>query len=705
MLRLRLWPVVALAASLSAILSASARADQAPWFDAAWTVRRVVDAAAKPAGQAGDEVAVATFYTGGMARPGAADVRVAVQGRRLVKHRVLQAGPGDLVRVAFEVLPSLDRYYVYYGNPKAAADEALEIKRGVLLEVRSWQGGPQPDKLDQVQEAWRKARPVAADVVPNISFGHNPLADSNRTAMLHFVGWFVPTAPGTYSFATNSHGGSWLAIDGQLVVDWPGTHGPTRQAHRTKDVDLKPGLHRIDYWNISHGGATVAVAAVKRPDDKRYVPLPAEVFLPVVRAKLVEVDLRGETLVADFFPEHAGETWWPDQYAVRLHFRNLSRGVSERYGGAFQWDFGDGQTSAEAEPTHVYLLPGNYKVALQAGRGSASNTFQTTVHVDRDWSRQTAEKIDPAVQYAREVARYDLAKLGEANLALAVSLFEHEGLREPLIAAATEMAFARKGLDDKEVLRVGLLLGETLRAEKKYDEAVRAYERLEKRLGRCDRQAIAAIQIGETLLGDRYQYDAAERAYQRVLKEYGDAGVAWELRRVHIGLGDIWRHRGNGDKAREAYQQADAVKMDAQPPNVAAVRVGTLARYVEEYTRERDWEWAGKFLDDWAWEFPLAKLDGHWSLLRANMLVAMGRTDDALREVLDLVAANPHSPYAVRLLIVSAECYVTKGDREKARLMLQTAVEDYPEDAHRDEARRRLQALGGPVKTDAKAVG
>jgi len=38
------------------------------------------------------------------------------------------------------------------------------------------------------------------------------------------------------------------------------------------------------------------------------------------------------------------------------------------------------------------------------------------------------------------------------------------------------------------------------------------------------------------------------------------------------------------------------------------------------------------------------------------------------------------------------------GNRQKARLLLQTAVEDYPEDAHCDEARQRLQALGGPVE-------
>ena len=699
-LRRRLLLVLVLLA-----VAAPAPAGEAPWFNADWTVRRVVEVSVRDTGYPGSEVGVATFYTGGMARPDAADVRVAVQGRRLVKHRVLQVGPGDLVRVAFEARPGAGRYHVYFGNPKAERAEALEIKRGLLLEVRLAKGGVRPETLGAVRKAWKQADPVGADFLPNVSLGHNPFMDSRRPALLHFTGWFVPPRPGTYDLAVNSQGGCWLLVDEQPVVAWPGRHGPSRQArpHNVGELAMTQRPHRLDFWNVAPGDRTVAVAAWRTPDQKRkrFSAIRAKAFLPVARAELVEMDLKGEPIVADFFPQRAGETWWPDHYAARIQFRNLSKGVGADRGGAFTWDFGDGQTATEAEPTHVYLAPGDYKVSLRASRGTQANTFETTVRVERNWRTQAQKKIDPAGEYARAVARYDLAKLDTRNLALAVDLFEHETLREPLILAARELAFEREGATDKQILETGLLLGEQLRAAERYQDAIRAYERLEERLQRRDRKARAAVRIGETLLRDLHQYDAAEKAYRRVLKTYKQAGVAWELRRVHIGLGDIWRHRGKGEKARKAYETARAIEVAPRPPKTEAVRIGTLARYVEEYTRKEEWEWAFKFLQDWAWEFPLAKLEGHWSLLRARALRKKGDRQAALREALDLTAANPASPYAVRLLMLAAECYADQGNRRKARLLLQAAVEDYPEDAYRPAARRRLQSLGGPVETEA----
>lgn len=75
--------------------------------------------------------------------------------------------------------------------------------------------------------------------------------------------------------------------------------------------------------------------------------------------------------------------------------------------------------------------------------------------------------------------------------------------------------------------------------------------------------------------------------------------------------------------------------------------------------------------------------------------MAKGDRGEALREALDLLAANPTSPYAVRLLMEAAECQVALGSRDQARRLLETAVEDYPEDPSREEARNRLKVLGG----------
>jgi len=691
---LRLSMFCLVPAVLVVAVSVSA-ADEAPWLTGGWTVRRVVDAKVESTRYPGGEVAVCEFYTGGAVKPDGSDIRVAVRGQRIVKHRVLQIGPGDFVRLAFAAVPDVSRYYVYYGNPKAEAPEAWEPQRGLFLESRRWPGGP-VDALEQVQAAWAEAPVLGADFVSHLWFGFSPFETAETPAIFHYVGWFVPPATGAYQIATSSRDGSWILVDGREVVAWPGSHGPVADARHAGSVDLTPEAHRIDYWNASQGGPMMTVAAWKPPNSDRFVPIPPEAFPPVSRAALVELDLPGKRMVADFFAEVAGETWWPDRYAVRMRFKNLSMGISARHEGRFEWDFGDGQTSTAAHPTHVYLAPGDYTVTLKAGRGSASSVFCSKVRVDRDPWKQAARKMDSVKTYAEEAARYDFQKLDLRNLLPAADLFRDQEMSEALVAAGTEL-LRRPGLSEGQVYHVGLPLGGHLRKIGRPEEAVAAYGRVEGRLESLAWRAEAAVEIGETLLRDLGRADEAGKEYQRALEAYAASGADGVLRRAHIGLGDIARRRGDGEKARQEYAAAAAIRVVDYPPGEAAVRVGVLARYVEDYTRQGQWEWAFKFLDDWTWEFPQDKLQGHWSFLKAGALAARGDAAAALREATDLLAANPASPYAVRLLVLAAQCHVALGQHERARRLLETAVADYPEDPYRDEARNRLAALGGPL--------
>jgi len=674
-------------------------ADEAPWLVGGWTVRRVVDVKAESTRQPGDDVAVCEFYTGGMTKPDGSDIRVSVRGQRIVKHRVLQTGPGDFIRLAFAVVPGVSRYYVYYGNPKVEAPEAWEPQRGLFLESRRWPGGP-VDTLERVQATWADAPVLGADFVKHIWFGFSPFETAEVPALFHYVGWFVPPATGTYQIATSSRDGSWILVDGREVVAWPGSHGPVADARHAGSADLTPTVHRIDYWNASQSGPMMTVAAWKVPNSNRFVPIPPEAFLPVARASLVELELPGERMVADFFTEVAGEAWWPDQYAVRMRFKNVSMGVSVRHGGEFAWDFGDGQTSTAADPTHVYLVPGDYLVTLKAGRGTVSSNFRSKVRVDRDPWKQAASKMDSVKAYAEEAARYDFQKLDLRNLLPAADLFRAQEMSEALIAAGTEL-MKRSGLSEGQAYRVGLPMGEHLRRLGRPEEAIAVYRQAEERLKAPAWGAEAAMGIAETLLRDLGRAEEAEKEYQRILKTYATSGAEMVLRRAHLGLGDIARRRGDGEKARREYAAAAAIRLADYPPGEAAVRIGALARYVEDSTRQGQWEWAFKFLEDWAWEFPQDKLQGHWSFLKAGALADQGDSAAALREATDLLAANPGSPYAVRLLVLAAQCHVALGHRDQARLLLQTAVEDYPEDPYRDEARMRLRLMGGPLKPEA----
>jgi tetratricopeptide (TPR) repeat protein len=685
------------------LAQAAASEPPAPWLSPDWTVRRIVEAKVQATRASGSEAAVCTFYHGGMAKPDGSDIRVAVRGRQLVGHRVIQMGPGDLCRIAFAAAKEETRYYVYYGNPKAPAPDAWDPQRGLLMEVRRSTGG-HAETIEQVLAAWAKAQPLGADFVNHVSFAFNPFGESDMPAIFHYVGWFVPPATGMYSIATSSNGGSWVLIDDKPVVDWAGAHGPVGDARHAKPVALTADRHKLEYWNLSPGSPVMMVAGWEAPQQAgRFEPIPTKVFLPVAEATLVEMDLLRERLVADFFPANAGETWWPEQYAVRMQLKNLTKGISQLSAAStkFLWDFGDGQTSTAANPTHIYLAGGDYTVSLKVIRLADTSTFCTKVRVERNWWKQTDPALEPLKKYAEEVAQYDFSTLDLRNLMVSVSLFEHEAMSQPLAAVAGEL-LKRPDLKEGDAPRLGLLRSDHLRKLGKAEEAVAVLRQLEARLKTPGTKAQTAVEIGEVLMRDLRRWDDAEKEYQRALKTYATSGADLILRRAHSGLGDIWRHRGDGDKARQAYSAAAAIKVHNLPPNEAAVRVGTLARYVEDYTREKQWDWVTKFLDEWAWEFPADKLKGNWSLLKASALAAQGNKAGAVEEAMDVLGANPQSPYAVRLLMLAAECQVALGDKDKARLLLQTAADDYPEDPDQAKARTRLMALGGPVSTENK---
>ncbi len=51
------------------------------------------------------------------------------------------------------------------------------------------------------------------------------------------------------------------------------------------------------------------------------------------------------------------------------------------YGDTYSWDFGDGNSSSEANPTHTYLSDGNYVVVLTATNACGTTTYEEIVEI------------------------------------------------------------------------------------------------------------------------------------------------------------------------------------------------------------------------------------------------------------------------------------------------------------------------------------
>ena len=80
--------------------------------------------------------------------------------------------------------------------------------------------------------------------------------------------------------------------------------------------------------------------------------------------------------------------------------------------------------------------------------------------------------------------------------------------------------------------------------------------------------------------------------------------------------------------------------------NRAAVEVGSLARSIEFYIHQADFEAARKHLEDWDWQFPTHKLAGYSTLLWVRFYQAQKQHRRAIQESADLVGAAERSNYA-----------------------------------------------------------
>lgn len=84
------------------------------------------------------------------------------------------------------------------------------------------------------------------------------------------------------------------------------------------------------------------------------------------------MDVHSNTLAIGF--PMAGFTYAVDRSTAT--FTNTSDNSS-----SYLWDFGDGETSTEVNPVHIYPIKGDYTVKLKAIDGSDENTYEESIFV------------------------------------------------------------------------------------------------------------------------------------------------------------------------------------------------------------------------------------------------------------------------------------------------------------------------------------
>ena len=372
-------------------------------------------------------VVVTMFFHHGEIRADGKNVVVSARNRTLVPIRVLQLGPGDVCRLAFQPIQGQRDYDIFYGGPPP--EEPLPpwtSRDGLLLETRRFREC-NLNEFEAVRRAFEAAAPIAADYVADINHCWNPVSLDQGPFFSHFSGWLRVPAADTYGLITSSQDCSFLLIDDRVVASAPGRHGALGDVRpgTRKDIHLSAGQHKFDYYHAAAGDrAAVMIAAwVPHPmsDKDRPSAFPPDAFgqryvghLPTGR-----VSLRSGKLAPDFEVKIGGELPLPDNplALVNVAFRDLSPKALSMQGKPL-WEFGDGQTSTLPDPYHVYLHPGLYTVKLSARHGDRTVETANRLYVDRPISYpQDKQKPRQLDQYLRILETYEPRTLDAASSA------------------------------------------------------------------------------------------------------------------------------------------------------------------------------------------------------------------------------------------------------------------------------------------------
>jgi len=674
---------------IAGLATQPARSDQTPWWNRQWSWRRAVLAEPAKTPWPGAEVCHVVLPTHGIVGGPAPSVRVVTAGGKETPHRIMKRGPGDRLRLCFAMLPNAKKYFVYCGNQKAEpAETDWRPQRGLVLTGWKYRGGAIGD-LAQTLETFGKAEPLQGmRFVPNVFLGHNPFGPTGDTCH-KYEGWLICPETGSYVFATSSDDASFLLIDDEQVVAWPGQHRWRADAKHQGIAELTEGLHKFTYYHVNVGRYGGAVAAWQPPGQERITVIPPASFAPVVEGRLGDLDHVSRRFQADFVFEQLGEAFFADRHSYRYRFTAKLPKPSANV--KLAWDFGDGTTSRQRDPEHVYLRSERYRITLAVSTVGQTSKLSNRLAVQRDWDRVATGETAAAALHARIVSEYPFEAMAAADLAVAVQLLRRAGELDICLAAGRAMIDQCNDLKPKQLAPY---FDEVIQAARSVSSdpqrAVELCHRLEQASKDPAIRAHACAVEGGLWLAHDVDLQKAEDAFQRVLGEYAERAGRDDVRRARIGMGDIARQRGDLVSAERHYHAAELLgRADQQAANR-----GHFARTVEDYLRRGEWTAAQQLLNQWEWSCPTDKLTGSTTLLRARCLVAEGSRGEASEEARLLVEVNPHSARAPELLMLIADVELACGRPAGARQSLERILREHPTSSLRAQAAELLAKIG-----------
>ncbi len=265
--------------------SGAGDAPRIPWRLEGWRYRVIyplssLDAETREDVRSGLAYAALDVRTAGRERKDAADVRVTDEEGNLLRAWIGKPDSFGVRRIYCRP-GRADYVVVYFGNPAAA--ELPPQTRTVLpadsslhgLELTAYLCPTSLRPLSDTHDLERllpklKSRTSARVSEARLSSSSKALRSvtgpfANLPVIAVFRGYIFAPWDGEYFFGTDSHGPSFLLVDGKQVAAWPGKHWKHGSYVNGGTVRLRRGTHRFAYVNHRLTGNPVFASAGWRP--------------------------------------------------------------------------------------------------------------------------------------------------------------------------------------------------------------------------------------------------------------------------------------------------------------------------------------------------------------------------------------------------------------------------------------------------------
>jgi hypothetical protein len=662
------------------------------WWNASWRYRALVTVPAN-----GPGAYRVWIYAGKRAEADGTDFRIIGPAGQPVDFAIVHSTPAGQHLIFFSE-PKGDHsggtYAIYFGYPEAPVTRHARPQAGLLLKTLALPPTMKNVSWASIADFMTTAQVYGVDCWKQVFDAYNPFGPQSKY-ISSYEGFLECPKPGIYKFATMSDDGSFLTVDGRLVAQWPGQgHNITEGWHGEKSgqIELTAGRHRFRYVGLAFDGPRRMAAAWMPPGSTAWAIIPPSAFPPIFAVPVVATEDSKLPVCAAFGLEEVEYLECAEARMVAVQFTSQS-GAREGKPVEWTWDFGDGLTSRERDPLHVYLLPGRYTVKHGASIATSSDVFSFIIEAkpleqDADFSFARREK------FWGRVKDYPVEKLTTPQLLVFRSFLKEIEQPTRVFDADVELDQRKAKLDKAQLYAVALDLAEYYREPLRNWQAAEKYYRLA--LDQCGKQDIerqADLRFKLAELHFYYAGDAAKaQAELAALRDDLPKTQPMRRRTVALRLGDIERDSGRVDSARKIYLEleSDPAFLPKEP---RAVADGRFTQEAESALREGDGDSALARLDEWMWLYPTKRLDGPPLALRLRAQLLRKDYGDVRRQAASYLKFATDPDCVPQIQVLAGQACAALADKAAAREYFQGVIEKWPESPAVKDAKKALEEI------------